>query len=327
MKNERLIAMVDFLLHKRRASAEDLARHFEVSVRTIYRDVDSLCAAGVPIVALPGAGGGYEVAEGYSMDRSFLSPDEIADLSSLLRGLSEAVKDPHLERSLGKISALGRGRGESDTIPPPFIADLAPWGGRGPTREIVSFLRKAIELRKPVSFEYLDTDSRESKRTVEPLSIVMGGAVWYLHAWCRLREDFRLFRIARMASLRMEAGSFSPEAHAPIPHPFSMMSGDEVPTEITISATAGLTAQILDVFPGAETYKVPPDRITAKFWYPEGSWLARMILSLGPGVQVIHPETLRLTIVDYARRIAVDNAAQPQSLASDAAGSPENTSF
>jgi len=316
MKHERLIALVDYLLHKRKATAEDLAHRFEVSVRTIYRDVDSLCAAGVPIVALPGSGGGYEIAEGYKMDRSFLSPDEITDLSSLLRGLSEAVKDPHLERSLGKISAMGKSGthdqgGISKDLPPPFIADLAPWGGKGPDRELVATLRKAIELRKPISFQYLDTDSRESTRTVEPLSIVMGGAVWYLHAWCRLRGDFRLFRVARMHGLRIEAGNFNPEVHAPIPHPFTMMEEEEAPTEIVIRTKVRLTAHLLDTFPGAETEKVEGDAIIARFWYPEGPWLARVLLSFGPGIQVLHPDSLRRTLIDHARRIIADNEDNP----------------
>ena len=107
MKNERLLAILDCLLLEGKKTADELAKRFEVSTRTVYRDIDSLGAAGVPIAAEAGLGGGYEIEKSYRIDRSFLSPGEIADLTAILKAFAHATKDRSLERSLGKISSLG----------------------------------------------------------------------------------------------------------------------------------------------------------------------------------------------------------------------------
>jgi predicted DNA-binding transcriptional regulator YafY len=311
MKNERLLAMTDYLLHCGRKTAEELASHFEVSARTIYRDIDSLCTAGVPIVAEAGTGGGYEIEEGYRIDRSFLSAEEIADLRSLLEGLAEAVKDRHLQRSLGKISSLGpRGTElarDRSGLPPPLIATLSPWGAAGGDPTMVCELRRAIAERRVVSFGYVDGESRETVRSAEPFSIVMGGAVWYLHAWCRLRKSFRLFKIARMSRLRVECERFDPYARVPVPSPFAFSDSTEIPVSIVISVEARIKNAVEESFPGAGTGPDQDGRWTYRFRWPRGNYLLHSLLYFGPGLRVVEPADLREELARAASEIARAN--------------------
>lgn len=311
MKNERLISMTEILLHEGKKTAEELASRFEVSPRTVYRDIDSLCAAGVPIVAEAGTGGGYEIEEGYRIDRSFLSADEIADLRSLLEGLAEAVKDRHLERSLGKISTLGpRGSELShdrERLPPPLIATLSPWGGMGGDPTMVCELRRAIAERRVVSFAYVDGESRETARTAEPFSIVMAGTTWYLHAWCRLRRSFRLFKIGRMRELRLECERFDPFARTPVPSPFAFADSTEIPVPVVVSIESNLRNTMEEAFPGMGTGPDDGGRWIYRFNWPLGNYLLHTLLYYGPGLRVLEPVELRESLASAARKIARAN--------------------
>jgi predicted DNA-binding transcriptional regulator YafY len=307
MKHERLMALLDCLLNEGRATAAKLARRFEVSERTIYRDIDSLCVAGIPVVAEAGAGGGYEIDRGYRVDRSFLSKDEIADLSALLRGMPEALKDGHIERSLGKLSSLGTRR-DDDTggpLPPPFMATLAPWGSTGPDPLIVITLRAAIAERRIVEFEYVDIEGERSQRLVEPFSVVFGGAVWYLHAYCRLRSGWRLFKLSRMGSLSQRPERFDPEARLPAPHPFA--SGDEPLADVELEAEPRLVQALEEAFPDCAAQARPDGSAVFTFRHPEGAWLVRSLLSFGPGLVVRKPESIRAALVLAASRIVQEN--------------------
>jgi predicted DNA-binding transcriptional regulator YafY len=313
MKNERLIAMTDYLLHCGRKTAEELASRFEVSTRTIYRDIDSLCAAGVPIVAEAGTGGGYELEEGYRIDRSFLSEDEIADLSALLEGLGEAVKDKHLERSLGKISALGpRGRElardcDCVRLPPPLIATLSPWGAAGGDPALIRELRRAIAERRIVTFGYVDGEARETERSVEPCSLVIGGTTWYLHGWCRLRRAYRLFKVNRMRNPRLSYDRFDPYAHLPAPSPFAFSDSTEIPVPIVLSVEARLHDAMEESFPGAGTGPAEDGRWTYRFNWPLGNYLIHFLLYFGPGLSVLEPAELRTCLAASAYEIARSN--------------------
>ena len=306
MKNERLMAMLDCLLNEGRKTAEELSARFEVSVRTVYRDVDSLCSAGVPLVAFPGGGGGYEIEEGYRIDRSFLSKEEIADLSSLLKGFAEATKDKSLARSLGKLSSLGPRGAEaaSGGLPPPLLASLSAWGAPGPDPRLVFELRRAIAEHRPVSFSYRDGEGRSSARAVEPFTIAMGGTSWYLHGWCRLRGGFRLFKLARVADLVLLGDRFDPRRRAPVPDPFAFGFSGEVAVPVVLDVEPCAKMALDEAVPMASVEEGGELGLTYRFDYPIGSWLARLLLSVGGGFRVREPETLRRAIAEKASEVA-----------------------
>jgi len=309
VKNERLMAMIDCLLRDGRVTAAELSRRFEVSVRTIYRDIDSLGMAGVPIFAESGPGGGYLIYPAYRVDRSFLSKDEIADLSAFLRGMPEALKDDNIERSLGKIASLGprrpSGDAEGAALPPPLISAISPWGAPGPNPLTVMALRRAIADRRIAAFEYVDAEGRRSERTVEPFSIVIGGAVWYLHAFCRLRSEWRLFKLSRMSSLRACTERYDPVARLPAPRPFG--AWNETLIDITMAASPVIAGMVDEALPGSAYGSLDDGSTLFSFRYPEGDFLLRFLLSFGPGIRILRPEGLRTSLRDASCAIADAN--------------------
>ncbi|MDP3176314.1 MAG: YafY family protein [Spirochaetaceae bacterium] len=342
MKNERLLAIVDCLLLDGTKTAQQLAHRFEVTHRTVYRDIDSLCALGVPIVAEPGKGGGYSIEEGYRISRSFLTPDEVSDLSSILRAFAKATKDPRLERPLGKLAALGprgselsRNRSSGTRLlarrtapapsnalsiappapppllPPALIADLSPWGSPLCDADTIRALRASIAERRLVAFDYVDATGRESRRVAEPFSLVVGGAIWYLHAFCRLRGAFRLFKIARMRGIETLAERFDPYARAPVPPPFVFDLSEERLEEVEVSVSAELRQSLEESFPGqGEAQGEGSDsggRWTYRFQYPLGPYLIGVLLYYGPGLRVEKPASLRRDLAQAAWKIARAN--------------------
>jgi predicted DNA-binding transcriptional regulator YafY len=313
MKNDRLFAIVNHLLTRGRTGARQLAERFEVSERTIYRDMDSLSGNGVPVIAVPGAGGGFEIEEGFRIDRSFLTGEELADLKGALGGFTEALKSRPLERSLAKLEGLGprsratgndrARRGNAERVPaargaspaPALLVTLTPWGGRSAESRVVEQLRDAVAERSLVSLLYRDHRGVVTERVVEPFSVVLGGAVWYLHAWCRLRDAFRLFRISRVVEATTLEERFDPWLRAPVPGPFVLTPEEdlvEVLLEVGASRLPGLTEALDD----AVVTPAAGGSARVSFRCPAGEWLESYVLSLGPGVAVVEPRELRETL-------------------------------
>ncbi|MBU0955522.1 MAG: YafY family transcriptional regulator, partial [Spirochaetes bacterium] len=296
MKAERLFSILNILLSEKRISAPELAKRFEVSVRTIYRDLDALSAEGVPVVASAGYGGGFELTPGFSIDRSFLKHNELRELVGTLRGFEEALKDPLLSGSLGKLAGLAAAASPSacprrpgrlllrpepsettgipDTsepslakLPPPLMVCLTPWGGPSPDAALVELLRQAIDDCRPVRLVYQDMQGQGSQRSIEPFTIVLGGPVWYVHAWCRLRQSFRLFRLSRIAEAALEAGGFDPQAHGSPPHPF-LSTPEAQLINISLEAPAAASSQLRELFGHMDLQSLPDGRIRCSFLFP-----------------------------------------------------------
>lgn len=323
MKNERLFAIVNHLLTRGRTGAHELARRFEVSERTIYRDIDSLSASGIPVVALPGRGGGFEMEASFRIDRSFLTVEELGDLKETVGGLVEALKSRRLERSLDKLAGLGarrrpsaaatrNGRApEANVEPcPPLVVRLTPWAGASPAAALVELLRESVSAHRAVELRYRDAHGTESVRVVEPFSMVLGGAAWYLHAYCRLRGAFRLFKLARIAAARPLAETFDPWARAPVPDPFEFQEAEPL-IDVVLEARADALATIREALGDAALETGAAGTVRVSFRSPDDGWLLGQLLALGGGVRVLAPETLRQRVRTAALAIAGANRPTP----------------
>ncbi len=298
--------MLDCLLNEGRKTAAELAERFEVSERTVYRDMDALCLAGVPVTAEAGLGGGYCIDPAYRVDRSFLSRDELGDLKGLLSGFSAALKDDSLARSLGKLSSLGRvpGRNEAKagSLPPPLVAAPSPWGAPGPDPLTVLALRRAIADRRVVSFRYGDAAGRRSERQVEPFTLALLGPSWYIHGYCRKRQGWRLFKLARIDDIRLEPERYDPEPRLPAP-PLESGWDDEF-VAVRLAADPAAARALAEALPDASARLLPDGMTELSFSYPSGDWLVRFLLGFGPGIRILEPGGLRERLRAKALEIA-----------------------
>ena len=183
MKIDRLISIIMILLDKKRIGAQELADMFEVSPRTIYRDLDTINMAGIPVRSTPGVGGGFEIMPEYKTGKKRLSAD---DLSALLTGKLKTSQ---------------------------IHIDLSQWTGNRSIQPYWEIIRSALQKNRLLLFEYTAHRGNKTVRTVEPYQFVLKGSHWYLQGYCHVRNDFRLFRISRMSDLKMTDETFTPKKY------------------------------------------------------------------------------------------------------------------
>ena len=287
MQIHRMLEIVTLLLGGKALTAGALAERFEVSTRTIYRDVEALSAAGIPVYMTKGRGGGIALTPGYVLGKALLTEGERADVLASLKALG-SVAPGESDGALKKLGALF-GAAAADWIE----VDFSSWSDRPGVAEAFSFIKSAILGRRVVRFEYSSGRGETAPRTVEPLKLVFKGQAWYLYGFCRDRQDFRLFKLSRMRSLVKTEQVFSRECPAalvsnPLPR------GEAV--EVAIRLPASQAFRVYDEF---ERHEHLPDGsflVRANLTRDEG--LFQYILSFGEHAEVLEPQEVRAEITE-----------------------------
>lgn len=212
MRIERLIGILSILLQKDTVTAPELAECFEVSRRTINRDIEELSMAGIPIVARSGHGGGISIMEGYRMDRTLLTSGEMRDILAGLRSLDSINGTNRYGQLMEKLSA-----GSSDFLTgnQSVLIDLSSWY-KGSLAPKIELIREGIDGAKELSFCYYSSKG-DCRRMIEPYYLIFRWSSWYVWGWCREREDFRLFKLNRMGGLSFTGNQFE-RRKAPVPN-------------------------------------------------------------------------------------------------------------
>ena len=211
MKLERLIGILAILLQKDIVTAPYLAEHFEVSRRTINRDVEELCRAGIPIYTRQGQGGGISIMEDYKIERTLLTGREMQDILAGLRSLDSVNGTNRYGQLMNKLAA-----GSSDFLTgnQSILIDLSSWY-KNSLASRIELIRSAIDTGTELDFLYFSPQS-ESRRTIEPCYLIFQWAAWYIWGWCKQKNEFRLFKLNRMDQVQMNGIHFE-KRKAPMP--------------------------------------------------------------------------------------------------------------
>lgn len=211
MKVDRLVGILAMLLQRDSMTAPELAEHFEVSRRTINRDIESLCKAGIPVCTRQGVNGGISIMENYRLERTLLSTGEMREILAGLRGLDSVSGSRHYLQLMEKLCAgASRSVGGKDYI----RIDLSSWY-KGSLAPRIEQIQSAIEGRKILTFQYY-APGGESSRAIEPYYLVFRWSSWYVWGWCTEREDLRLFKLVRMEHVEVSDREFA-EREIPTP--------------------------------------------------------------------------------------------------------------
>lgn len=195
MKIDRLVGIVMILLQQDKVTAPELAKRFEVSVRTIHRDIESLCQAGIPLVTTQGFGGGIYIAEGYKVDKSLLTKEELQTLLTGLGGMDSVSNTSYTASFLEKLAGRERQIQLEDTT----IIDLASYY-KGSLSQKIALIKRSISENRLICFSYY-SQKGESRRIIEPYRLAFKWSSWYVFGYCLEREDFRLFKLNRLWDL------------------------------------------------------------------------------------------------------------------------------
>lgn len=305
VKLDRLVSILVLLLRREKITAKELADIFEVSVRTILRDVEAINLAGIPIVTYQGTNGGIGIAEGYRLDRSVLTEDDMSAIISTLRGIDGTVHDSKHGILMEKLrNTLPDSQLEAlDTKVRQLVIDLSPWGAGELLKEMAACIKRAIGNHNEIEFIYIDSEGRRTKRRVEPYSLVLKGQKWYLFAWCLIRQDFRLFKLSRMRELAATETVFQPRETSMEQLDWDdPWSKSEKQVSLKLVFEKEMDSIVTDWF-GEAAERQEDGRILVNAVLPEGNWLYGFILSFGGGVEVLEPVHIRRIITDIAKLI------------------------
>ncbi|WP_312105354.1 helix-turn-helix transcriptional regulator [Pygmaiobacter massiliensis] len=294
MKIDRLVSMIMILLDKERIGAQELADMFEVSPRTIYRDIDTINMAGIPVRSTSGVGGGFEIMRNYKLDKKVFST---ADLSALLMGLSSlsnTVRGDELVNALAKVkSFIPADKAKDIELKANQIhIDLSPWSGNrniGPHLEII---KAALQESKLLTFGYSAHHGNQTKRTVEPYQLVLKNSDWYFQGYCHKRSDYRLFKLSRISNLQMQAETFTPrEYQKPILEISDIV--ETMQTKIKIRIHQEVMDRVLDYCAYEEFTPDGEEHYTVDFPFIENDYYYDILLSFGNKCECLEPLHIR----------------------------------
>lgn len=303
MKIDRLLSIVFILLEKKKTSAKELAEIFEVSTRTIYRDIDTLTLAGVPIVMLPGVNGGIQILEDYKVNKNYFS---LSDLSTLLLGLNSVSPTLSMEEESSALSKI------KNLIPKETYAevekkmsqisiDLTSWASNNQTSKTFKKIKKAIDQSRVIEFSYYDRSMNATTRIVEPYRLIMKDTSWYLQAYCLLREDVRVFRLSRMEHVELKDSFEKRELE------FQPLSGDKwigdrlmmVKLKVDILARERIVERV-----GEDSIEsVDGDDMIVNFPFVDDDYGYSILLSFDETCECLEPEYVRNKLVDKLKKI------------------------
>ena len=292
MKESRLFKIIYFILEKGRVTAPELAEKFEVSVRTIYRDVDVISSAGIPIYVTTGRSGGIQILDNYVLDKAFFSDKEKHDILSALQSLS--VIDNTYERELlTKVSAL------FNTQPENWVeVDFSRWGSKTQDNAKFEQLKNATINHKVATIVYVSSYFKKTKRNIHPLKLYYKSKEWYVKAYCTEKNDFRLFKINRIIHCEILDEDF-----IPVEFPESQDTEQNGYNKIILRFPKEMAYRVYDEFTEEEITEQENGDFIAAAYMPEDTWLIGYLLSYGVYVEVIEPAYLRKVLSDEAKKI------------------------
>lgn len=306
MKIDRLLAITMLLVNRKRISARELAEHFEVSVRTIHRDIEAINQSGIPVISYQGASGGFGIMENFKVDKNVLTPDNIIAIITALKGISTAMDDRKIHDTLEKMKGLisGYSAADPDKFKEQVVIDFNPWGANVQDKEKLGVLKEAVGENRLIRFFYTNSKGESGERDVEPMGLVFRGASWYLYGYCRVREEYRMFRLSRMKSVRLLSEYFKHRGKSLEEFTReSGWSGDVKYVNLKLHFSPSVRVRVEDSF-AAEQIQVNEDgSSTVCVTFPEDNWVYGMILSYADDVEVLEPQYLRAIIKEKGRKI------------------------
>lgn len=300
MRMDRLLGLVIYLLNRDMLSARTLAEKFEVSTRTIQRDMETLSAAGIPIGSSQGTSGGYYIMDSYKMNRQMLRPEDYNFILTALKGLNSGYDNTRLEETFEKMHLLA----PSKEMPEQHIhLDFGVLREGVQTRGDLASIEAAILKRSVIEFDYTDAGNHISHRVVEPLLITYKWYSWYLFGFCCHKEDYRLFRLSRIRGLSSTACTFSRQ-HSNAEEILARQQDRRTYINVRLLCRSELRVAMEESFPNARYKEEDEENFSMDLNVPESEtgWF-NTLLGYAHQVTILEPETLRQKVVLHAKEI------------------------
>lgn len=292
MQESRLFKIVYHLLDKGRATAPELSEKFEVSVRTIYRDIDALSGAGIPIYTEAGRNGGIYLMNDFVLDKAMLTEEEKREILAALHSIN-STNNIDNRQILQKLSAIFNVSSESW-----LEVDFSKWGNNGTDNAKFELMKSAIIHQRCVKITYANSYGRISERIVQPLKMSYKSMSWYLKAYCTEKQDYRIFKLTRMIELEVLSDTFCKK---PFPE-LDEMAG-QVYSTIVLRFAKEISYRVYDEFANTQISTDENGDLIVSVEMPEDEWLIGYLLSFGTQVDIIEPLYLKDIVAKQAKGI------------------------
>ncbi|MDO5574173.1 MAG: YafY family protein [bacterium] len=305
MKVDRLISIIMILLEKERMGAQELADMFEVSPRTIYRDIDTINMSGIPICSIPGVGGGFEIMQNYKIDKKIFSTTDLSAILMGLSNLSTIVRGDELVNALAKVkSFIPAERAKDIEVKASQIyIDLSPWIGNRSIQPYLEIIKTALQESRLLVFDYANRYGNETTRKVEPYQLVLKNSHWYLQGYCLERNDFRLFKLSRMSDLKISEETFTPREYQKPQLEFDEVL-DSIQTNIKLRIHKSVMDRVLDFCSYEHFLPDGEDYYIVNFPFIENDYCYDVLLGFGSKCECLEPLYIREEIKRRIQDIA-----------------------
>ena len=283
MRESRLFRIVYYLLQNRKATAPELAQKFEVSIRTIYRDIDSISSAGIPIYATQGKGGGISILNDYTLDKSLFSEQEQEQMLTALQGMV-ATTEENSNELLTKLSGLFQINSTNW-----IEVDFSDWAHRTPQQDTFNIIKEAIFQKRVISFCYFSGKGNKEKRNVRPIRLVFKSKSWYLYSFCLLRNDYRFFKLTRIKELEMLSETFTQD-FTPTKIEKQIQVENTVAVKLKFDRQAAF--RVYDEFTDSIT-EDSQGNLYVQIDLPDNEVLYSYVMSFSDSVEVLEPQSIR----------------------------------
>ena len=295
MQESRLFKIVYHLLDQGQATAPELAEKFEVSVRTIYRDVDALSQAGIPIYAEAGRNGGIHLMDDFVLDKAVLSEEEKQEILTALQSIN--VTQNSSSQTLQKLSAIFH-----QDFRNWLEVDFSRWGNEELDQEKFELLKSAVIHRKSIKIHYAGSNGMINERIVQPCKLAYKAKAWYLKAFCTEKQDWRIFKLNRILDLEILNESFP---YRSFPKKTESFEGEY--SQITLRFPKEMAYRVYDEFDKTQIEYQKNGDLIASAQMPIDPWLIGYLLSFGAKVEILEPKYLREILAAQAYEIYEKN--------------------
>ncbi len=282
MKNNRLFGIIYILMLKKTVAAKELAERFEVSVRTIYRDIELLSSMNVPVYMTKGKNGGISLLDGYKLDKAMFTEEEQNQILFALQGFNKL--------SANDIAVFDKMKAVFDKDNKNWIdIDFTVWGKSAVQKSSFETIKQAILQAKKIKFVYFNSYGEKSKRKVEPLQICFKYNAWYLFAYDDHKQDYRMFKLSRIKDIEITERSFDRKRSEK-----RQDSSRKVKTiSFVMEVSREMAYRVYDEFEESNIEIMENGNFRISAQYPENDWVYGYILSFGEYAKVLYPEALK----------------------------------
>lgn len=298
MKNDRLFQLLYLLLEKGTCTAPELSKLLEVSVRTVYRDVEALSMAGIPVCTAVGKGGGISLMPGYTFEKALLSGEEQNQLLFAVQSLQAA--DQEVGALLSKLGSAFQKPTQNW-----IEVDFSRWGMRQIDTARFELLKNAILGKQELSLLYCGTNGETSQRLVHPLKLIYKDKYWYLQAFCLKAQNYRVFKVSRIIDMNTTGKRFEQDETQLFPSPMELPRESSNGVTLELLFSKRISFRVYDEFERSCITPQQDGSLRVEVVFPPDDWVVSYLFSFGTEVTVLAPEEIKVEVAEYAEKICM----------------------